>query len=47
MELFHFIGICPDAMSHFDLLDLLMLGFLPIFTSYFNKIIALFKRKGK
>lgn len=24
MEFFHFVGICPDSFSHFDLLDLVL-----------------------
>lgn len=35
-SILHFIGICPDSASHFDLIDLLINGFGGTIYLYYN-----------
>jgi len=42
-ELFHFIGLCPDSMSHIDLLDILIINYnqIQILGFYIRKCLGI------
>lgn len=41
-EIFHFIGLCPDSLSHFDLMDLIALNYnqIQILSFYIRKCLG-------
>lgn len=47
-EILHFIGLCPDSLAHWDLLDLLALTgsdiYFAIYSSPVQKIISFFRK---